>query len=204
MRIHLGLGSNLGDRRQHLRQALRRLREHGLDLRRCSPVVESPAWLPDTGEEDWNQPFLNLVVEAETQESPYHWRERFKAIEAEIGPPPASRWAPRQIDIDILLWGEQRFDDGTLRIPRAELTELNFLLTPLLHLSPELRLPGQEARTLLQWSCHRTPPIPLWMGIVNLTPDSFSDGGQFDDWQHLEPHLEAMLEAGVHIVDLGA
>jgi dihydropteroate synthase len=46
--------------------------------------------------------------------------------------------------------------------------------------------------------------IPLWMGIVNLTPDSFSDGGRYMNWPAVAPLIDAMLQAGVHIIDLGA
>ena len=46
--------------------------------------------------------------------------------------------------------------------------------------------------------------IPLWMGIVNLTPDSFSDGGEAQTWKAIETHIDRMIDSGVHILDFGA
>ena len=68
--VYLGLGSNLGDRRDQLVQALGQLREHGVHVVRVSPVVESPAMLPDDAPADWNRPFLNLVAHCRTSASP--------------------------------------------------------------------------------------------------------------------------------------
>ncbi|MCB1942737.1 MAG: 2-amino-4-hydroxy-6-hydroxymethyldihydropteridine diphosphokinase, partial [Candidatus Accumulibacter sp.] len=74
MQIYLGLGSNLGDRREHLRQAIQLLEEKGLHRRRVSPVVESPALLPEGAPADWNLPYLNLVLEAEVSCQPEQMR----------------------------------------------------------------------------------------------------------------------------------
>ncbi len=200
--VYLGLGSNLGDRHAHLRRTLAELNRLGLAVRRWSSVVESPAWLPVPAPDDWNRPFLNLVLEIETDLDPVDCQARCKAVEQALQAPPVSRWAPREIDIDLLLWGDPPIILPDLDLPRPELVRLNFLLTPLLTLNPYLRLPG-DSRTLFEHSLY-TVPIPLWMGIINLTPDSFSDGGEFTDWNRLEPHLDAMLDAGVQILDLGA
>lgn len=200
--VYLGLGSNLGDRRAWLRRAILALSGDGLKPRRLSPVVESPAWLPERAPDDWNRPFLNVVLEIETDLDPSSCKARCKAIERALQAPPVSRWAPREIDIDLLVWGDEVVDLPELRLPRPELPRLGFLLTPLLHLCPDRILPGDH-RTLFEHS-RDTLPIPLWMGIVNLTPDSFSDGGEFDDWDRLEPHLDAMRDAGTQILDLGA
>ena len=66
MQIFLGLGSNLGDRREHLRRGIAELERAQLRVRRISPVVESPALLPPDAPADWNLPFLNLVLDCET------------------------------------------------------------------------------------------------------------------------------------------
>jgi dihydropteroate synthase len=57
---------------------------------------------------------------------------------------------------------------------------------------------------VLEWSRELPHHLPLWMGIINITPDSFSDGGRHVDWSTIEPHLDAMVDAGVHIIDVGA
>ena len=106
MPIYLGLGSNLGDRREHLSAAVRALAARGIAIERISPVVESPAMLPDDAPVEWNQPYLNLVLACRTQESPVEVLASLKAIERELGRAATARWAPRPIDIDILLWDE--------------------------------------------------------------------------------------------------
>ena len=63
MQVYLGLGSNLGRRRDHLARAIEALEGHGLTIVRVSPVVESPALLPDSAPSEWNRPYLNLVLE---------------------------------------------------------------------------------------------------------------------------------------------
>ena len=187
MRIYLGLGSNLGDRREHLSRAIDALEAKGLGIVRVSPVVESPALLPDSAPSDWNRPFLNLVLE----------------IQSAFGRVNTSHWSPRPIDVDILLWGRERIATERLTIPHRDLTQRSFVLAPLAALAPRLTVPGGDGRTMLEHSIALGHHIPLWMGIVNVTPDSFSDGGRFVDWARVEPHVEAMLEAGVHIIDVG-
>src|SRR3954466_13112520 len=106
MKVYLGLGSNLGDRRANLSHALAALARDGIPTSRISPVVESPAMLPDDAPADWNQPFLNVVAECVAHGSPEEWLERLKRIELELGRGEHARWAPRTIDLDILLWGD--------------------------------------------------------------------------------------------------
>ena len=203
MRVYLGLGSNLGDRREHLSRAIEALEAHGATVARVSPVVESPALLPDSAPSDWNLPYLNLVLECAVRGSPEQLRLRIDEIQRAFGRHGTSRWSPRPIDIDILLWGRERIETERLTIPHRDLTCRSFVLAPLAALAPRLTIPGQDERTVLDWSMALDQHIPLWMGIVNVTPDSFSDGGRFVDRARLEPHLAAMVEAGVHILDVG-
>lgn len=203
MRIYLGLGSNLGERREHLGRALRLLEGSGVDVRRVSPVVESPAVLPEHSPADWNRPYLNLAAECEVDGSPEEMRALIEEIHAEMGRRDRAPWCPRSIDIDILLWGRERIATETLTIPHPWAHRRNFVLTPLIALRPRLTVPGLGRRTLLDWSRELVHHIPLWMGIVNVTPDSFSDGGRFLRWAQIEPHVDAMLAAGVHIIDVG-
>ncbi|MCB1806007.1 MAG: 2-amino-4-hydroxy-6-hydroxymethyldihydropteridine diphosphokinase, partial [Candidatus Competibacteraceae bacterium] len=204
MQIYLGLGSNLGDRREHLRQAIQLLEEKGLHRRRVSPVVESPALLPEGAPADWNLPYLNLVLEAEVSCQPEQMRNWIADIQKQMGRSNKSRWAPRPMDIDILLWGETCIDNAVLTIPHAGMQQRGFVLTPLLALEPRLQVPGLGDKTILDWSRELAHHIPLWMGILNLTPDSFSDGGQFTAWTQIEPHVDAMVAAGAQIIDIGA
>ena len=203
MRVYLGLGSNLGNRREHLSRAIEALEAHGTTVARVSPVVESPALLPDSAPSDWNLPYLNLVLECEVRCSPEQLRLRIDEIQRDFGRHGTSRWSPRPIDIDILLWGRERIETERLTIPHRDLTCRSFVLAPLAALAPRLTIPGWGERTVLDWSMALDQHIPLWMGIVNVTPDSFSDGGRFVDRDRIEPHVAEMAEAGVHIVDIG-
>ena len=203
MGIYLGLGSNLGDRRSNLSRALEQLRARPLTVSRVSPVIESPALLPADAPAEWNRPFLNLAVECETEASPETVRGWIAEIERRLGRIAGPRWSPRPVDVDILLWGEAQLRTQRLTIPHAGIRERNFVLTPLIALAPRLIAPGAAGESLLDWSRALPTHIPLWMGIVNVTPDSFSDGGCFPDWQAVEPHVTAMMDAGVHIIDVG-
>ena len=203
MRVYLGLGSNLGDRRGHLSRAVEALEAHGTTVTRVSPVVESPALLPDSAPSEWNLPFLNLVLECTVRCSPEELRVRIDEIQRAFGRHGTSRWSPRPIDIDILLWGRERIETERLTIPHRDLTCRSFVLAPLVALAPRLTVPGLGDRTVLEWSMALDEHIPLWMGIVNVTPDSFSDGGRFVDRTRIEPVVAAMVEAGVHILDVG-
>lgn len=174
--IYLGLGSNQGERRDFLSQAITLLVRGGFAVSQVSPVVESPALLKDDALPEWNKPYLNLVVAGETQHSPEEMLALAKNIERVLGRDfTASRWSPRNIDIDLLLWNDERIDTVGLSIPHVEMHKRSFVITPLMHIAPHLVLPVIKL-TPLQIS-QQIRPIPLWMGVVNLTPDSFSGGG---------------------------
>jgi 2-amino-4-hydroxy-6-hydroxymethyldihydropteridine diphosphokinase / dihydropteroate synthase len=204
MDIYLGLGSNLGDRRANLRRALEALPAQGLAVVRVSPVVESPAMLPDAAPSDWNRPFLNLVAECSSELGPHAALDAFKRIERALGRVDAERWAPRPIDLDLLLFGREVLEDRRLRIPHPGLLERAFVVTPLAALAPELTIPGRGPRTVLEHSRATGVHLPLWMGIVNLTPDSFSDGGELEDAVAIGERVEALAAAGAQLVDVGA
>ena len=204
MDIYLGLGSNVGDRRTNLVRAIEALEQRGVRVARLSPVVESPALLPDGALANWSRPFLNLIAQCGTDHDPESLLRESKRIEAELGRGEADKWAPRPIDIDILLWGREQISSGRLKVPHHEIERRNFVLTPLIALNPSLTIPGLGAKTVLEWSLELQHHIPLWMGIFNLTPDSFSDGGELADWARIEMQVEQAVAAGAQIVDLGA
>ena len=203
MQVYLGLGSNLGDRRGHLSRAIDAIEANGLSVSRVSPVVESPALLPEDAPSDWNLPYLNLVLDCDAQCSAEAFRRAIDEIQRSFGRQDRSHWSPRPIDIDILMWGRECIETERLTIPHRDLTCRSFVLAPLVALEPRLTIPGRGDRTALEYSVALGDHIPLWMGIVNVTPDSFSDGGRYLDWPRVEPHVAAMCDAGVHIIDVG-
>jgi 2-amino-4-hydroxy-6-hydroxymethyldihydropteridine diphosphokinase / dihydropteroate synthase len=202
--VYLGLGSNLGNRRAHLSGALERLALRGVQVVRVSPVVESPAMLPDDAPADWNQPFLNLVAHCQTEIAPIDVLDALKAIEHELGRVDRGRWAPRPIDVDLLLYGRETLTTERLRVPHPGITQRAFVLTPLAALEPRMTIPGAGTRTVLEHARAGGHHLPLWMGIVNLTPDSFSDGGELADDAAAEARVEKLVAAGAELIDIGA
>jgi len=91
-----------------------------------------------------------------------------------------------------------------LRVPHPGLTERAFVLTPLAALTPRATLPGHGSRTVLEHARAGRHHLPLWMGIVNLTPDSFSDGGELHDDAAVETRVAELVAAGAELIDLGA
>jgi 2-amino-4-hydroxy-6-hydroxymethyldihydropteridine diphosphokinase len=142
---YIGLGSNLGAREENLRVALERLRALGL-LRVSSVRETEPVGVTD-------QPrFLNAAAELETDLGPRELLARLLEIERELGRERAAetRWGPRPIDLDLLVYGEEAIDEPGLTVPHPRLAERRFALEPLHELAPELRLPdGRRIRDLL-------------------------------------------------------
>jgi len=124
--VYLGLGSNLGSRARNLSAARRRLREKGMRVLRQSRVLETEPW----GVSD--QPkFLNQVVEAEWQGTPRALLRATKEVEREGGRRPTRRWGPRVIDVDVLLFGDERVRQPDLVIPHPRIAERPFVLRSL-------------------------------------------------------------------------
>ncbi len=141
-RAFLALGSNLGDRRQHLRDAIARLRATaGVNLLRLSRVYETePVGVTEQPQ------FLNMVAEIEIADgiSGRGLLEIVKAIELELGRIERERWGPREIDIDVLLVGEEQVKEADFELPHPRMWERAFVMVPLAELAPDLRGPGGE------------------------------------------------------------
>ncbi|MBX2868052.1 MAG: dihydropteroate synthase [Acidiferrobacterales bacterium] len=202
MAIYLGLGSNQGDRRGNLEAAISSLNQAGFTIDSVSPMVESPAMLPPDAEAAWNKPFLNLVVSGTAHWSPEYGLQIAKQIEREMGRESGPRWSPRPIDIDLLVWHEEVVQSKQLTIPHPGIADRDFVITPLMYLAPGLEIPGL-AKSVFELSLGRKN-IPLWMGILNITPDSFSDGDSWSDTAALESHLDKLLDRDIQIIDIGA
>jgi 2-amino-4-hydroxy-6-hydroxymethyldihydropteridine diphosphokinase len=145
--VYVGLGSNLGDRNENLRQALARM-ERGLGPVRSSTFYETdPVGVTD-------QPkFINAVAELSTDVPPRELLERLLEIERELGRDRRTerRWGPRPIDLDLLLYGGEVIDEPGLTVPHPRLAERRFVLEPLSELAPSLVLPdGRPLRELLE------------------------------------------------------
>jgi 2-amino-4-hydroxy-6-hydroxymethyldihydropteridine diphosphokinase len=126
---YMGLGSNLGSRARNLSAARRRLRQKGVRILRQSRVIETEPW------GDLNQGrFLNQVLEVEWKGTARVLLTTGKAVEREGGRKPTRRWGPRVIDVDLLLFGEERISEPDLEVPHPGIRQRPFVLESLAEL----------------------------------------------------------------------
>ena len=134
--VYLGLGSNLGNREANLRTALRGLARMGR-VDAVSALYESEA---EGGPAQ--PPYLNAVCRLETGLEPRPLLRFLLSLERELGRRPGGqRWAPRPIDLDILLYGDRVVDEDDLTIPHPRLAERSFVLAPLAEMAADVRHP---------------------------------------------------------------
>lgn len=145
--IVLGLGSNIGDRLSFLRLAVRQLSPFITHLQ-CSPVYESPALLPVGAPAEWDIAYYNMAVRGETKLTPTELLQAVKQAEQAIGRQVRGHWGPREIDIDILVYGDTVMDTPELTLPHKGLLSRDFALVPLADIAPEFMLAGKPASEL--------------------------------------------------------
>jgi 2-amino-4-hydroxy-6-hydroxymethyldihydropteridine diphosphokinase len=146
-RAFVGLGANLGDREGTIRRAGELLQAtSGVDIVAVSTLRETDP----VGYRD--QPrFLNGAAEVETSLTPRALLDALLAVERALGRERTGpRFGPRTIDLDLLLYGDERIDEPGLRVPHPRLHERAFALEPLAELEPGLVIPGRgRVQTLL-------------------------------------------------------
>lgn len=132
-RAYLGLGSNLGDRRAHLRAAIDAMAA----VVAVSPVYETePVGGPD------QDPYLNVVVELDTDLDARGLLELCQRAETAAGRVRVARWGPRTLDVDVLWVDGEIVDDDDLQVPHPRMWERRFVLAPLADLAPDLVPPA--------------------------------------------------------------
>lgn len=151
VRTFLSLGSNLGDRRRFLSDAVDSLP----DVVAVSPVYETdPVGGPDQGR------FLNLVVQLETDLSPRQLLAVCHRLESGAQRVRTQRWGPRTLDVDIIWIDGVTVDEPDLVIPHPRWSERTFVLAPLADLAPELVDDDVFARA--QGQVQRVEPLAGW------------------------------------------
>jgi len=137
IKVFLALGSNRGDKFKYLSDALNLInRLPKTSISAISPVYETlPYGVTEQGE------FLNMVIEVLTDFSPRTLLTELKQIEKLTGRVERKRWHEREIDIDILLYGDAILNDPDLVIPHKELLKRDFFILPLLDLDPDITSP---------------------------------------------------------------
>lgn len=146
--VFLGMGSNLGNRQENLDSAIEKLRNMSSNhIKKVSKTFENPplAGGPMQGN------FFNLVAELETTSAPLELLEQIQNIEKEGGRQRSVFWGPRTIDIDILFYENQIIDLPSLKIPHPEMYNREFVILPLLEISPLQVDPTNNKLVLENW-----------------------------------------------------
>jgi len=143
-RVAIGLGSNLGNRADHLNGALSDLSDLGEVVATSSIYETAPVGGPS------QDAYLNAVVVVDTDLPPRSVLDRLLGIERAHGRQRRERWGPRTLDLDLLLYGDQVIDSPGLSVPHPRLTERRFVLEPLNEAWPDATLPdGRRVTDLL-------------------------------------------------------
>lgn len=212
--VYIAIGSNLGNTTSNITEAIKRCSKF-LSVRMTSHLYRTrPQYYI-------HQPtFTNAVILAKTVLSPIDLLHQLKLVEQQMGRQTSFRYGPRVIDLDILLYDDLQFENNELIIPHEKLTERDFVLVPLCDLCPNKLHPSQK-KTILELrkelkNIHVQQVLPIRnmffelskrtyiMGILNITPDSFSDGGEL--YNNVNAAVKKAIQfakQGADILDIG-
>lgn len=134
---YIGLGSNLGDSRQILTEAMHKLATLGAV--RASKLYQSPPMGPQ------DQPhYFNAVARLETDLSALTLLDQLQQFEQDAGRVRLRRWGERTLDLDLLLYGDEQIQHERLTVPHVGILERDFVVIPLLDLDPNLHIQGRR------------------------------------------------------------
>mmetsp|Transcript_25160 Transcript_25160/g.25360 ORF Transcript_25160/g.25360 Transcript_25160/m.25360 type:complete len:483 (+) Transcript_25160:67-1515(+) len=220
---YIALGSNVGNRAYYIYKAFQSLSDLGT-IKCSSFLYETPAkYYTD-------QPnFLNAACHIDTALDPISLLKELKKIENDIGRKKNFPNGPRVIDLDLLLYNDDVIAFPDLQVPHTRLQERAFVLQPLCDINPNILHPTlkKTMRELfdslpdeLAQEITRVIPLgvsddrcrlvdispearPLVMGVLNTTPDSFSDGGKYETIEEKIQAVRDMITDGADIIDIG-
>ncbi|KAK4967749.1 trifunctional dihydropteroate synthetase [Elasticomyces elasticus] len=224
--VFVALGSNVGDRKSMIERACTAIDEDPkMHVVRTSPLYETEPMYVESQER-----FLNGVCELHTSLEPVELLDRLQAIEQRLGRVKTVDKGPRNIDLDILVYQYRRVRSRRLTIPHALMMERDFVIRPLTSMDMKVTHTDDRLRTSIAKSAKdfeenpsnmftHTPLGPETsiiqstnpsrktrvMAILNVTPDSFSDGGENQpaDLQSLKATIENYIASGANIIDIG-
>lgn len=160
VKLYLLLGSNVGNRQKSLLTALKHIDERIGKVGKKSKIYQTEPW----GERD-QEDFLNQALELETKLKPKKVLEKIAEIESLMEREETYKWGPREIDIDILFYGEEMVSEMDLTIPHPFLHERRFTLIPLSEIAPDLYHPIMGATILdLLLECEDTLDVQEFKG----------------------------------------
>ncbi|EXJ81009.1 dihydropteroate synthase [Capronia epimyces CBS 606.96] len=225
----VAFGSNMGDRIANIEAALARMKREGLKIVKLSHLYETePMYYND------QDSFLNGVCLVETALEPLPLLDLLQTIENDLGRRRIIDKGPRTIDLDIILYNQEHIQKPRLEIPHKLMLEREFVLRPLADILPNAHLPPSFSPIASKRSIHQllraiaerdssmspvfvlNPRLPLIrtrdatrkthvMAILNLTPDSFSDGGfhTAKDLETIKSTVRDYIALGATIIDIG-
>jgi 2-amino-4-hydroxy-6-hydroxymethyldihydropteridine diphosphokinase len=137
--VYIALGSNVGNRVAAFRTAVEVLRERGVEPQEFSSLYHSrPKYVTD------QPPFVNAVGRFRTRLAPRDLLDVCQQAETAAGRQERERYGPRELDVDILLYGDRIVAEEGLQIPHPGIPERLFVLEPLIELQPDLEIPGMN------------------------------------------------------------
>ena len=145
VRAYLGLGGNIGDPASAMAAALRALdADERLDIAAVSSLYRTPPWgLTDQPD------FLNAVASIDCRLDARDLLQLCLEVEASLKRVRDKRWGPRLIDIDILIFGDERIDEEGLQVPHPRMLERAFVIVPLAEIASDLAIGG---RPVASWA----------------------------------------------------
>lgn len=189
----------MGDRLENLRKSVALLSKRCLSNVIESVVLETKAILPNDAPASWDLPYLNMIVTGNTDVAPHELLVICQQIERDLGRPSQyQRMSPRVIDIDILLYEGVQISGQALTIPHPAIHERPFIK----HL---MYLVGLIKDRMVDCDFFTRAFVlkPKLVGIVNVTPDSFSDGGAFMAPDAAARQVRQLIASGASLVELG-
>ena len=143
--IILALGTNIEPREQYLKDALKKLEENNLKIKLKSSIYETPAWGGVA-----NQNFLNMCIEVDCNLKAHELLDIIQEIELDLGRVRLKHWGNRTIDIDIIEYKGQKFNDERLMVPHKYLHDRNFVLQPIYELYGDVKIDGKSIKKSLE------------------------------------------------------
>jgi 2-amino-4-hydroxy-6-hydroxymethyldihydropteridine diphosphokinase len=145
-KAYLGLGSNIGEKKENIDSAVDMLKQHkSIEVKNISSYYETePVGYED---QDW---FVNVVVEIETNLEPYQLLEFCGSIEEKLKRKRIIRWGPRTIDVDILVYEGFTSQDERLTLPHPRMTERAFVMVPLYEIAPNIDINNENIKQILK------------------------------------------------------
>ncbi|MCC5920654.1 MAG: 2-amino-4-hydroxy-6-hydroxymethyldihydropteridine diphosphokinase [Cyclobacteriaceae bacterium] len=162
--IYISLGSNIGDRNAHLQQAIKLLQsDPNLQIKQISAIYESSAW----GLED-QAAFYNCNLSVAWNDTSSQLLDLLLDIEHSMQRKRLIKWGPRNIDIDLLYFGDEQLNTQRLILPHPHIKDRKFILMPMVEIAPDFRCPRwQLTQRELLHKCNDQGEVKKVLGVGN-------------------------------------